>query len=294
MSDNGVWRFLSTGLGDAFFNMGMDEAIAESVQAGVSPPTFRVYGWAPPAISFGYAQRIDREVDLESCRRLGIDLVRRPTGGRAVLHWQELTYSVVCRWDDPTVGGSLGSAYRAIGEGLAEGLRRLGVEAAVERKGHVPVRPRGSGMTPPCFSSAARSEIMVSGRKLVGSAQRQMGDILLQHGSVLIGAAHLQIVETMSLAPKVRARTKESLRSSTICLEELVEDITFEKLAESLRIGMEERLKVRMETERAYTEEYATAERLKAEKYGTAQWTFPGRTDDGPSERDRAERQDTG
>ena len=294
MSDNGVWRFLSTGLGDAFFNMGMDEAIAGSVQAGVSPPAFRVYGWTPPAISFGYAQRIDREVNLEGCRRLGIDLVRRPTGGRAVLHWEELTYSVVCRWDDPTLGGSLGAAYRTIGEGLAAGLRRLGVEAAMEQTGHVPVRPRGSGIAPPCFSSAARSEIMVNGRKLVGSAQRQMGDILLQHGSVLIGAAHLQIVEAMSLAPEVRTRIRESLRSSTICLDELVEGITFEKLAESLRIGMEERFKVRIRAEKAYTEEYAAAERLKAEKYGTAQWTFPERTDDGPSECNRAGRHDTG
>jgi len=149
-------------------------------------------------------------------------------------------------------------------------------------------------MTPPCFSSAARSEIMVNGRKLVGSAQRQMGDILLQHGSVLIGAAHLRIVEAMSLAPEVRARTRESLRSSTICLGELVGGITFEKLAESLRIGMEERFRVRIEAEKADTEEYAAAERLKAEKYGTAPWTFPGRTDDESSERDRAGRHDTG
>ena len=277
MGNNGVWRFLNTGFGDAFFNMGLDEAIIRSVRAGVSPPTLRVYGWSPPAISFGYAQRIDREVDAEHCRRMDVDLVRRPTGGRGVLHWEELTYSVACRRDEPAVGGRPGSAYRMIGEGLIAGLRRLGVDAALARVDRGSVRPRSARATPPCFVSAARSEVVVNGRKLVGSAQRQMGDMLLQHGSVLMGPAHLRIVEMMRVDPDVRRRMREELRSSTICLEELRPGVKFEKISTSLRDGFEERLGVRMKAEEMSEREREEAERLKTEKYGTGRWNAPER-----------------
>jgi len=116
---------------------------------------------------------------------------------------------------------------------------------------------------------------MVNGRKLVGSAQRQMDDMLLQHGSVLVGSAHLRIVEAMPLDPEVRARVRQDLRSSTICLDELVQGMTFEELAGGLREGVEDRLGVRVEEEEASPEEYAEAGRLRAEKYGTERWNFP-------------------
>ncbi|MBI4531080.1 MAG: octanoyltransferase, partial [Candidatus Latescibacteria bacterium] len=126
-----MWRFLNTGFHDAFFNMACDEILLHRVCQGVSGPVFRVYGWSPPAISLGYAQRIDREVDVERCRAAGIDIVRRVTGGRAVLHWDELTYSVVCRVDDPLVGGSIMETYSTISRCLLAGLRLFGVRDAV-------------------------------------------------------------------------------------------------------------------------------------------------------------------
>ena len=170
--------------------MAVDAALLEAVVAGESPPVFRVYGWSSPAVSLGYNQDAAQELDADRCVEAGVEVVRRLTGGRAVLHWEELTYSLVCGRDDPLVGGSTQETYRTIGLCLVAGLRLCGLEPELERS--VPSRlrrdpaaaGRGEGRHAPCFASAARWEIKCRGRKLVGSAQRRMGDGILQHGSI--------------------------------------------------------------------------------------------------------------
>jgi lipoate-protein ligase A len=167
--------------------MAVDEAICLAVAQGQAPPTLRFYGWSPPAVSLGYAQRFD-EIDWEACKSRSIDVVRRPTGGRAILHDEELTYSVVVRVEDIPDGSSVISSYRWISQGIIRGLRELGLEVSMggvlER--HLPegVKTRFHGVA--CFAKPARCDIVYQGKKLVGSAQARRDGVILQHGSIPI------------------------------------------------------------------------------------------------------------
>jgi lipoyl(octanoyl) transferase len=178
------WRLLVTGPTDGATNMAIDEALWRARQAGTAPPTLRFFAWAPPTVSLGYGQPLDRHVDLEACRALGVGLVRRPTGGSAIYHdgpERELTYSVVATAADLGIGPDLLETYRWIGAALLRGLRALGAPAEL-----VPERPPDGPVPAFCFARTGVFEIEVDGRKLVGSAQRRQGDSFLQHGAVLL------------------------------------------------------------------------------------------------------------
>src|SRR6202165_1423675 len=143
-------------------NMARDRALLEQLVRGERPATLRFYGWSPPCISLRLGQR-EEILDLEAVRRAGLDVVRRPTGGQALLHDRELTYSVVASLQDPVVGGTLMHSYHAISEALLAGLRELGVDGE-----GAPCEPRpASGLTADCFASASAEEGLVEGRKLL-------------------------------------------------------------------------------------------------------------------------------
>ncbi|MBI2081812.1 MAG: lipoate--protein ligase family protein [candidate division NC10 bacterium] len=175
-----IWRCIRSGALPGPLNMGLDEALALSCARGEGGPVLRLYAWDPPTVSVGYAQPLAGAVDLEACRRLGVGVVRRMTGGRAVLHQHELTYAVAFPEDFFGPGG-VQEDYRRISRGLLLGLRRLGVRADLRRgaSGRGPV-------SSVCFLATSRFELAVGGRKLVGSAQRRLRGAVLQHGSVLV------------------------------------------------------------------------------------------------------------
>lgn len=176
------WRFLDTGCGDAAYNMAVDEALLVSHEAGHSPPTLRVYTWSSPTLSFGYAQNVEREVDTDACREHGVTLVRRPTGGRAVLHDEEATYSVVMPLRLDGREASITEHYRRIGLALETALRHAGLPVNLERPSVLAAAPRPA--SPACFAAISRYELSATGRKLVGSAQKRGRQSLLQHGSI--------------------------------------------------------------------------------------------------------------
>lgn len=167
--------------GSGAWNMGLDEALLEDPFGGW---TLRLYRWDRPTISLGYAQPHEQGVDTIVARRLGIPVVRRPTGGRAVLHADELTYALTGPVDHGPLSGRISQSYRCIANGLQTGLRRLGVDVQLEHSESIG-RPFSKG---PCFSARTRYELSVCGRKIVGSAQRRREGRLLQHGSVLLGS----------------------------------------------------------------------------------------------------------
>ena len=275
-----AWRFLNTAFGNAFFNMATDEQLVRSVAAGASPPTLRVFGWEPPAVSFGYAQKIGKEVDMGEASRRGVDIVRRPTGGRAVLHWNELTYSVVCLTDHPILGGNISAVYRAISECLVAGLRTLGVDAHLE-PGHAPVpSPRGKDITSPCFSSTSQYEITLCGKKLVGSSQRRIGETVLQHGSLLIGPEHKQIVDLMPAGHKqLRRMYADQLDEHTISLQEAgYVDLGYEQLVDGIRQGFEDTLGADLAEISLSDDERSGIEDLVANKYATPDWNHRDRS----------------
>jgi lipoate-protein ligase A len=262
------FRLLVTEPLDGASNMAIDEALLRARLTGESPPTIRFFGWAPPAVSLGYGQALDGAIDLAACLRLGIGLVRRPTGGSALLHETpdaELTYSVVARGGDFPGADDLLETYRVIGTGLAAGLRRLGAAAEV-----VPLVRQRRGPTPTfCFARTGSYEIAAGGKKLVGSAQRRQGGGLLQHGSLLLTAdpARLRAVFPYVEHPLAGVATLGAV---------LGRSAGFDEVAAALAAGMAEVLGSLLPGD-LMSAETALVDRLVAEKYGTTEWTHHGR-----------------
>ncbi|MDQ6711832.1 MAG: lipoate--protein ligase family protein [Candidatus Dormibacteraeota bacterium] len=177
-----TWRLLVDAPADGAWNMAVDEVLLEGVAAGAAPPTLRFYEWSPACLSLGYFQPFD-VVDFDGCGRLGVDVVRRPTGGRAILHDRELTYSVALPASVLGDDGGVLPSYHRLSRALQEGLRRLGVPATLAPES-APSSSAAHG--PVCFDRPSAHEILLHGRKLVGSAQMRRGGGILQHGSILI------------------------------------------------------------------------------------------------------------
>ena len=161
--------------------MAVDEAILEHIHRGESLPTLRLYAWQPPCLSLGYAQPV-ADVDLPRLRERGWDLVRRPTGGRAILHTDELTYSVAAPADDPRTAGTVLESYNRIARALLRALQELGLPVEIEAQAPVPAMQGQAN--PVCFEVPSSYEITAGGRKLVGSAQARKREGVLQHGSL--------------------------------------------------------------------------------------------------------------
>lgn len=243
-----AWRFLDTGFQNGAENMAIDEALLRGVVEETTPPTVRVFGWAPPTVSTGHSQDVSRELDLEACGRAGFGVVRRPTGGRAVLHAGELTYSVVGRSGEEPLGGAIMETYLAISSALVEGLSLLGIDADLEQTS-TPGRPRGEQATPPCFASAGRFEVVVGGRKLIGSAQRRMSGAVLQHGSLLIDASHTGIADVMRIETARRNGVRRLLAERTTDLESLTgRAIRFQEVARAVKLGFERAWGIELES----------------------------------------------
>lgn len=218
------WRLLEidSSLAGAYtgaLNMAVDEAILADVEAGISPPTFRIYGWSPPCISLGHSQNASRELDLERVRELGYDVVIRPTGGRAVLHIEELTYSLIAAHDSELWCGAQEPSYRAISQAIAQALAEAGFGVTLDR-GYPVEKPQELRAMTPCFSSTARSEVVFGDRKVVGSAQRRLRKAYLQHGSILVSRQHRNMVECLRLDADQRRRYLEILDQNAVSLEE--------------------------------------------------------------------------
>jgi lipoate-protein ligase A len=183
-----TWKLIDTGSNIGAFNMAFDEELLARIQAGVeTAPVLRLYTWDPPAVSIGRFQDMRTSVNAEACKELKFDIVRRVTGGRAVLHRRELTYSVIARSDDPLFPPDVLGTYRVLASGLVAGLRILGLPAEMVSRANkhaALVEKRAKG--PACFSSPSWYELLVNAKKIVGSAQRRLRGAFLQHGSILI------------------------------------------------------------------------------------------------------------
>ena len=183
-----AWRFLDSGPSTGAQNMAIDEELLRDAARPGALPVLRFYTWSPPAVSLGRFQDAERAVNAEACRMHGFDIVRRITGGRAVLHRDELTYCIVSSIDHGLFPNDVLGTYKVIAAGLLAGLRNLDIAAEmVSRSGRHAGLVKSGTQEPACFSSPSWYEILVKGRKIIGSAQRRVGRAFLQHGSILIG-----------------------------------------------------------------------------------------------------------
>jgi lipoate-protein ligase A len=216
------WRLLWTPPAPGAWNMAVDEAILRGVEEGSSLPTFRLYSWEPSCVTLGFAQKAEQELQLERLKADGIDVVRRFTGGRAVYHSNEITYGVIgpiCPKDLQADhwSRSLGSTYHFIGEALARGLRSLGGQVDLERGDHTEKFAKGMANRP-CFASTSKSELVLDGRKLAGSAQRRTHSAFLQHGALLRGPEHLRLADYLDLDEWTRVAYVDQLKAHSISL----------------------------------------------------------------------------
>jgi lipoyl(octanoyl) transferase len=258
-----TWRILYSPPARGAFNMALDEAILESVLRGEAAPTLRFFAWEPPALSLGMAQPA-ADANRAALDRLGWDLVRRPTGGRAILHTDELTYSIAVREDHPLAKGGVLESYRRLSRGLLAGLRALGVEVQAESD-----RARGAAGAV-CFETPSSYEITAGGRKLIGSAQARMQGGVLQHGTLPLDGDLARIL----LALASSATSAEQVHRRAVTLAEAAgRPIGWRECAHAIRAGFE------LEFQMSFTETEITqgeadrAAALVAEKFGNDNWT---------------------
>ncbi len=235
MSD--TWRYIEDGLCDGRWNMAVDQALLRSCERGNTPPTLRLYGWESPVLTVGYSQNLEREVDLEQCRE--IPCVRRPTGGRALLHHRELTYSLVAPVDHPRFSGGLKQTFSAISQALLLGLRKLGIDQA-RINDQKKIQPAGK-RSPACFASLNHCEITVQNRKLIGSAQRRTHGAFLQHGSIPIEASTEDFHSFLRFdSEEARLADSEKMKRFTTTLNAVCgEPVSFKRARSALRVGFE-------------------------------------------------------
>jgi lipoate-protein ligase A len=213
MKETVTWRLVVDGELPGAHNMARDMAMLEAVADGAASPALRLYGWDPPCLTLGRHQGLDA-ADLEFCRAEGIDVVRRPTGGRALLHHLELTYAVVAPVGRGPLPQALQEAYRGICGGLVRAVQALGIEAELT-PGEVNLQLPGPRTTVPCFEAPAGGEVVVGGRKLIGSAMRAHGGAILQHGVILLDwdgrlqAGAMGLADDAMLRPRVTTLRNE-------------------------------------------------------------------------------------
>lgn len=270
------WRVVISGAANAAVNMATDEAIMLAHGAGNVPPTLRFYGWRPAAVSIGYFQRAAQEINLEACRTQGVDVVRRLTGGRAVLHDAELTYSIVVREDDPLVPKTITESYCLFSRGLVAGLQRLGVEATMS----VPRAAYGKNIKRPassaCFDAPSHYEITVEGHKLVGSAQVRKEGVVLQHGSILLRFSPEMVVSLLRIpSGDIKARMVEMLKQrATSLTEALGREVGWQELCNSIMDSFGPALGVNLESGGLTEDEMAMSKQLAESKYSRDSWNL--------------------
>lgn len=267
-----IWRLLLTPPLDGPLNMAVDEALLGAVAEGRSPPTLRFFAWTPPCLSLGYAQPLS-DVDMERLRARGWDLVRRPTGGRAILHTDELTYSVIAPMDEPRVLGGVLESYRRLSAGLLRGLKILGLNAQADRKAPT-FNPQSSTPLPICFEVPSDYEITVNGHKLLGSAQVRKRGVVLQHGALPLVGDIARICEALRFESEAkRERVKARVRERATTVQAVLgREVSWDEAAQAIRAGFAEALNLEFVEESLSADEQAAAEKLRAEKYAAREW----------------------
>jgi len=250
--------------------MAADEAILESIGRGESRPTLRLYAWDPPCLSLGHSQPF-ADVDQGRLQTRGWEVVRRATGGRAILHTDELTYSVTGSAEEPVLAGGVLESYNRIAQALSFAVRNL--DLSVEMKEGKPADHATSN--PVCFEVPSTYEITVNGKKLIGSAQARKKEGVLQHGSLPLTGDLTRICQALVFESEEARENagQRLLRSATTVESALGGAITWEKAAQTFIQAFEEKLGLCFERGELSKSELKRADELVREKYGHPSWT---------------------
>ena len=244
------------------WNMAVDDYMFQSL--GEEPTTYlRFYLWNKSTVSIGYSQKAEKVVDLNFCRKKGIEIVRRITGGKLVLHHKEVTYTV-CSSDADIFSQKLMDSYKLISEALNRGLQRMGIESHLAKE--TPSEyVRG---VLPCFSHPARDEIEMEGKKIIGSAQKRTGKKFIQHGSIPLEKDE-ELLKSASLLDQ-----KESIVKMTSLSEALGRKVDFDWAVDHFIYGMSDYFGVRFNPRAFSTTEQAAIRKIQSERYDNPDWTY--------------------
>lgn len=253
-------------------NMAIDEAIFELNDAGsAAMPTLRLYAWYPPCLSLGISQPVS-DIDLAALAARGWDLVRRPTGGRAILHADELTYSVIGSTHEPRLAGSVLESYRRLAQALLYTLQTLGLQVDIKESGPTSKQPLSSAV---CFEVPSNYEITSGGKKILGSAQARRKNNLLQHGSLPLTGNLTRITESLKFEDETLRRVAaQRLLQHAVTVEMVLgKPVHWEQAARAMIQGFEKTLNIGLVTSDLTPQERELADKLYREKYSSRQWT---------------------
>jgi lipoate-protein ligase A len=272
-----TWRFIDSGNGSAAFNMALDEALLNWQSKGEIPPVIRFYGWDPATLSIGYFQKAEKEIDLGAVKNLGLGFVRRPTGGRGVLHEHELTYSVIVSESHPKMPQSVTEAYRVISEGILKGFHQLGLDAyfavpKTEEEREALKSPHSAV----CFDAPSWYELVVEGRKVAGSAQTRQKGVILQHGSILLDLDEDKLFSLFKYPnDRVRERMQRAFKNKAVAINDISpRRITLEEAKTAFQKGFAEGLDIHLEPYELTEAELEVVHRIAKERYESEEWNF--------------------
>lgn len=244
------------------WNMAVDDFIFHSLRK--EPQTYlRFYRWEKPTVSLGYSQRILKVVDVDYCRKNGIDIVRRMTGGKLVLHYKEATYSL-CSSDTEIFTSTLMDSYRLISEALICGLKKMGLRSYLAEAPPA-AYVRGNF---PCFSYPARNEIEVEGKKIIGSAQKRVGSKFIQHGSIPLDEEE-ELLKSVSFLKE----DKSSVRMISLS-QALGKEVSFEWAVDLFTTGIAEYFGISLKKKVFNEEERETIQEIQKKCYDNSEWTY--------------------
>ena len=266
-----IWRLLITPPARGAWNMAVDESILETMGSGGSLPTLRLYAWEPACLSLGYAQPLT-DVDIPRLHRHGFEMVRRPTGGRAVLHTDELTYSVIAPLNEPRVAGTVLESYRRLAQALVQALNLLSLPVQVKESSSA---PNAKGANPVCFEVPSTYEITVDGKKLVGSAQARRKEGVLQHGSLPLYGDLTRIIQVLSFPDEAsRSHAAARLLSRATTVETaLGRKVAWDEAAAAYITAFKGVLDLDLQPSDLTADEIKRSEELERTKYGQPAFT---------------------
>ncbi len=265
------WRLLITPSAPGAWNMAVDEALLEAVGAGQSLPCLRLYAWQPLCLSIGYAQP-SRDVDLKRLSDLGWDSVRRPTGGRAILHTDELTYAVIAPLSEPRLAGSVLESYQRLAIALLAALHLMGIPASTH-----PLKISGDSPEngPVCFEVPSNYEIVVGGKKLVGSAQARRKQGVLQHGTLPLWGDLARITQGLHFTDETQRKDAgvRLLAHATTVEAVLGYKVEWQAAAQSFIDAFQSELNLEFVRQELSPPEQERAGQLVREKYSHPSWS---------------------
>lgn len=271
------WYFINSGPCSPSYNMALDEALLDWHSEGLIPPVIRFYEWNPATLSIGYFQTVEKEINIEAVKRLGLGFVRRPTGGRGVLHEHELTYSVIVTESYPSMPATVTEAYRVISEGLLLGFQNLGLNAYFsvpntdEQKENLK-NPKSAV----CFDAPSWYELVVEGKKVAGSAQTRQKGVILQHGAILLDLDEDKLIQTFKFASEeVREKVRKGLSQKAVSINKIIsKPVTMEECKTAFKKGFADALEIELVEYNLTQEQKNYVKQLEVTRYANDKWNY--------------------